>query len=153
MKNVAIFGAGRIGRIHASNLAALAGVRLKYVSDPVAAAASGLAGQLGAQVATVEQVFADPEVDAVYLSLPNFLHRDFALAAVAAGKPFWIAIKLVGVVAQFAGCLGNQRFGFAHNARDIAESCVEALRLVEFSQRFGEPIMGTLTRAIQQFLG
>ena len=36
MKNVAIFGAGRIGRIHASNLAALNGVRLQYVSDPVA---------------------------------------------------------------------------------------------------------------------
>ena len=29
MKNVAIFGAGRIGRIHASNIAALPGVKLK----------------------------------------------------------------------------------------------------------------------------
>ena len=28
MKNVAVFGAGRIGRIHASNLAALSGVKL-----------------------------------------------------------------------------------------------------------------------------
>jgi len=35
MKNVALFGAGRIGRIHAANLAALPGVTLRYVCDPV----------------------------------------------------------------------------------------------------------------------
>ena len=34
MKNVAVFGAGRIGRIHAGNLARLPGVSLKYVCDP-----------------------------------------------------------------------------------------------------------------------
>ena len=86
MKNVAIFGAGRIGRIHASNLAALAGVRLKYVSDPVAAAASQLAGQLGAQVATVEQVFADPEIDAVVIASSTNTHSDLLSRAAAAGK-------------------------------------------------------------------
>jgi len=40
MKNVAVFGAGRIGRIHASNLAALPGVRLQYVCDAVPSAAA-----------------------------------------------------------------------------------------------------------------
>ena len=40
---VAIFGAGRIGRIHAGNLAAQPGVKLMVVCYPVAAAASGLA--------------------------------------------------------------------------------------------------------------
>ena len=35
MKNVAVFGAGRIGRIHAANLAALPGVALKFVCDPI----------------------------------------------------------------------------------------------------------------------
>ena len=59
MKNVAIFGAGRIGRIHAGNLAALPGVNLKYVCDPMAAAASELAQQHGAQVSTIDAVFAD----------------------------------------------------------------------------------------------
>ena len=37
MKNVAVFGAGRIGRIHATNLAAQPGVRLKYVCDALPA--------------------------------------------------------------------------------------------------------------------
>ena len=40
MKNVAVFGAGRIGRIHAANLAALPGVTLKYVCDPMGDAAA-----------------------------------------------------------------------------------------------------------------
>ena len=40
MKNVAVFGAGRIGRIHATNVAALPGVSLKFVCDPVNASAA-----------------------------------------------------------------------------------------------------------------
>jgi len=40
--------------------------------------------------ADYRQVIAHPEVDAVSICSPNFLHREIALAAVAAGKPFWI---------------------------------------------------------------
>jgi myo-inositol 2-dehydrogenase / D-chiro-inositol 1-dehydrogenase len=43
MTNVAIFGAGRIGKIHASNLARQPGVSLKYVVDVFPAAAAGKA--------------------------------------------------------------------------------------------------------------
>ncbi|MFO1194612.1 MAG: inositol 2-dehydrogenase [Rhodoferax sp.] len=86
MKNVAIFGAGRIGRIHASNLAALPGVRLQYVSDPVQAAASGLAQQLGAQVASVEQILQDPGIEVVAIASPTDTHSDLITRAAAAGK-------------------------------------------------------------------
>jgi myo-inositol 2-dehydrogenase / D-chiro-inositol 1-dehydrogenase len=41
--NVAMFGAGRIGKIHAANLASLPGVRLKYVVDVDAHQRRGLA--------------------------------------------------------------------------------------------------------------
>lgn len=86
MKNVAIFGAGRIGRIHASNLAALPGVRLQYVSDPVQAAASGLAQQLGAQVAGIEQILQDPGIEVVAIASPTDTHSDLITRAAAAGK-------------------------------------------------------------------
>ncbi len=86
MKNVAVFGAGRIGRIHASNLAALPGVKLKYVSDPMAQYAGELAQKHGAQVATIEDVFADKSVDAVAICSSTDTHSDLITRAAKAGK-------------------------------------------------------------------
>jgi len=86
MKNVAVLGAGRIGRIHATNLAALPGVALKYVCDPMGTAAADLARQLGAQVSTPEAVFADPAIDVVAIAAPTDAHSDLIARAAAAGK-------------------------------------------------------------------
>jgi myo-inositol 2-dehydrogenase/D-chiro-inositol 1-dehydrogenase len=86
MKNVAVFGAGRIGRIHASNLAALPGVTLKYVSDPVPQAAAELAHLLGAEVASIEQVLADKSVDAVAICSSTDTHSDLITRSAQAGK-------------------------------------------------------------------
>ena len=47
--DVAVFGAGRIGTIHAGNLARHAGARLRYVVDVNAAAAHTLAERHGAR--------------------------------------------------------------------------------------------------------
>ena len=86
MKNVAVFGAGRIGRIHASNLAALSGVQLKYVFDPVPAAAADLAQKFGAEVSSIEAVLADKSVDAVAICSSTDTHSDLITRAAAAGK-------------------------------------------------------------------
>jgi len=86
MKNVAVFGAGRIGRIHATNVAALPGVSLKFVCDPVADAAASLAQALGAAVSTPEAVLADRSIDAVVIGSPTDTHSDLIHRAAAAGK-------------------------------------------------------------------
>jgi myo-inositol 2-dehydrogenase / D-chiro-inositol 1-dehydrogenase len=86
MKNVAIFGAGRIGRIHASNLAALPGVELRYVCDPVAGAAADLAQRHGARVAEIDAVLADPAIDVVAIASSTDTHSDLITRAAAAGK-------------------------------------------------------------------
>jgi myo-inositol 2-dehydrogenase / D-chiro-inositol 1-dehydrogenase len=86
MKNVAVFGAGRIGRIHSSNLAALPGVSLKYVCDPVAASAAEVAQKYGAQVSTIDAVFADKSVDVVAICSSTDTHSDLITRAAAAGK-------------------------------------------------------------------
>jgi len=50
MTDVALFGAGRIGKIHGGNVARQPGVKLRYVIDVDANAAKALADQHGAQV-------------------------------------------------------------------------------------------------------
>ena len=86
MKHVAVFGAGRIGRIHASNLAALPGVQLQAICDPSAGAASDLAQSLGAKVSTIEAVLADKQIDAIAICSPTTTHSDLITRAAAAGK-------------------------------------------------------------------
>ncbi|NBW25105.1 MAG: inositol 2-dehydrogenase [Betaproteobacteria bacterium] len=86
MKHVAVFGAGRIGRIHASNLAALPGVQLDAICDPSAEAASDLAQSLGAKVSTIEAVLADKRIDAIAICSPTTTHSDLITRAAAAGK-------------------------------------------------------------------
>jgi len=86
MKNAAIFGAGRIGRIHAANLAALPGVTLQFVCDPVTAAASDLAQLLGARVSTIDAVLADKSIAVVVIASSTDTHSELITRSAAAGK-------------------------------------------------------------------
>jgi myo-inositol 2-dehydrogenase/D-chiro-inositol 1-dehydrogenase len=86
MANVALIGAGRIGRIHAGNARATAGIALKWVIDPVAGAAQELAAEAGAAVASVGQALGDPDVAGVIIASSTDTHLDLCLAAHAAGK-------------------------------------------------------------------
>ena len=86
MIEVAVFGAGRIGNIHAGNLVGAPGVHLAYVADPNTEAANALAARHGAQVATVSRIFADDRIKAVLICSSTDTHADLILAAAAAGK-------------------------------------------------------------------
>ena len=86
MIDVALFGAGRIGKIHGGNVVRQSGARLKYVIDVDAAAATSLAAQHGAQAATAEAVFADASVAVVVIASSTDTHADLIQRAAAAGK-------------------------------------------------------------------
>ena len=86
MIEVALFGAGRIGKIHAANLAAQAGVQFKYVVDVNQEAASALAGLHGGGSASVETALADPAIKAVVIASSTDTHADLILRSAAAGK-------------------------------------------------------------------
>jgi myo-inositol 2-dehydrogenase/D-chiro-inositol 1-dehydrogenase len=86
MARLALFGAGRIGQIHAANAAAQPGLTLAYVVDPVAEAAERLAARHGAAVTTAEAVWADADVAGVIVASSTGSHLDQSLAAAAAGK-------------------------------------------------------------------
>jgi myo-inositol 2-dehydrogenase/D-chiro-inositol 1-dehydrogenase len=85
MHGIALIGAGRIGRIHASNIAASSRLNLVSVVDPTDAAAQ-VAGQHGARQSSIEQVLADPAVHGVVIASSTDTHLDYSLAAARAGK-------------------------------------------------------------------
>jgi xylose dehydrogenase (NAD/NADP) len=96
------------------------------------------------------ELLADPAIDAVYIPLPNFLHREWVLAAVAAGKhvlcekPMAItadqAQEMVDA-ANAAGVLLAEAFMYGHHPR--YDRLHEILRSGEIGQV--RSIAGTFT--------
>jgi myo-inositol 2-dehydrogenase/D-chiro-inositol 1-dehydrogenase len=87
MLGIAVLGAGRIGKIHAANVAANRKVKLIAVADPFGDAASTLAKQHGAEAmldpfAAIERV----DVQAVVIGTPPDTHVALLLRAVELGK-------------------------------------------------------------------
>jgi myo-inositol 2-dehydrogenase/D-chiro-inositol 1-dehydrogenase len=87
MLRFCLFGAGRIGTLHAGNIAAHPGARLKSVVDVVPGAAKKLAAQYGAvAVPDAAMALADPEIDAVLIASSTDTHVDLLTASARAGK-------------------------------------------------------------------
>jgi myo-inositol 2-dehydrogenase/D-chiro-inositol 1-dehydrogenase len=80
------FGAGRIGAIHAKNIARHPDARLNWVVDVDPAAAEKLATRHDAAVGTQAGVLADPAIDAVVIASSTDTHADLVEAAARAGK-------------------------------------------------------------------
>jgi myo-inositol 2-dehydrogenase / D-chiro-inositol 1-dehydrogenase len=87
MVNIALFGAGRIGVIHAANVVANPRATLAYVYDTNAAAAEAIAAKHGANSArSIQTVLSDKTVDAVLIASPTDTHVDLITLSALAGK-------------------------------------------------------------------
>ena len=80
----ALFGAGRIGAVHAANMPFVQGAQLAYVVDVNRAAAEALAARHGAKVAGQEEALAS--VDAVLIASATSTHVDLITAAAGAER-------------------------------------------------------------------
>jgi myo-inositol 2-dehydrogenase / D-chiro-inositol 1-dehydrogenase len=86
MIEVALFGAGRIGKIHAGNLAVQPGVKLRYVVDVSAPAAAELAQRYAAKAADADTALKDTGVSAVVIASSTDTHADLIQRAAATRK-------------------------------------------------------------------
>ena len=96
---IGLLGVGWMGEVHSTSYGRVPvhypeceGVaRLVIAADEVEDRARAAAGRLGYEAWTTDwrEVIAHPEVDAVSITAPNFMHREMALAAAEAGKHFW----------------------------------------------------------------
>jgi predicted dehydrogenase len=113
---VAVVGFGWMGRVHTQ---AYARVRHHYpqlplvpelvtVAEEVPGRAEEAAGQFGFASTTRDwrEVAADPRVQAVSITAPNFLHREIGVAMAEAGKHIWIE-KPVGLTAEDARAVAD----------------------------------------------
>ncbi|MFC9930343.1 Gfo/Idh/MocA family protein [Streptomyces sp. NPDC127190] len=113
---VAVVGFGWMGRVHTQAYARLPHhypqlplrPRLVTVAEEVPGRAEEAAEQFGFASATRDwrEVAADPRVQAVSVTAPNFLHREIGVAMAEAGKHLWIE-KPVGLTAGDARAVAD----------------------------------------------
>jgi myo-inositol 2-dehydrogenase / D-chiro-inositol 1-dehydrogenase len=120
--SIAVIGAGRIGRIHARNVAANPAAKLAGVADVDTAAAKALAEACGAPAIAVDEAFA---ADAVLIASPTSTHADYIERAAAAGRAIFCEKPIDLSV-------------------DRARACLEAVRhadaplMIGFNRRFDQ---------------
>ncbi|MES0881204.1 inositol 2-dehydrogenase [Roseibium sp. SCP14] len=84
--NVALLGAGRIGKVHAKAVGATEGATLVAVADAFPEAANSLADACGARVSTIDEIAAAQDIDAVIICTPTDTHADLIEQFVRTGK-------------------------------------------------------------------
>jgi predicted dehydrogenase len=113
-------GAGEIALASADAVRAAPNADLVAVFDVRADLAEDLAGRFGGRaVASLDEVLDATDVDAVYVCVPHFLHRDTAIRAAVAGKHVFIE-KPMGTVPDDAEAIGRA-------CRDHGVACGVAL--------------------------
>src|SRR5918998_131433 len=138
---VGLLGAGRIGSLHAGLLSERPEVEALVVGDLDAGRAEKLAGELGGEHGTIEEVL-DSRLDAVVIAASTSAHADLIRAAVDAGIPAFcekpIALDLeetLDVVEKVEAAGAVLQIGFQ---RRFDAGYVEAKR------RIDEGLLGTL---------
>ena len=141
---VGVISLGWMGNLHArSYRAALehfpddsVKVRMVAAADASRDAAVRAQGVHGFEKVTADyrEILVDPDVDVVSICAPNYLHHEMALAAAAAGKPFWIEKPMGISLAQSeeiarAAARANVITGVGFNYRN-APALVHARKLI-----------------------
>ena len=158
-----IIGAGRIGKIHAGNVAARKDCSVTFVADADAAAASGLAAATGGAVASIDEILASAQVDAVAICAPTDMHADLIERAARAKKAIFCEkpidldaeriVKTLEVVKAEGATLMvgfNRRFdpNFAALQARIAEGIIGNLEVVSITSRDpGPPPISYIARS------
>lgn len=150
MLKIGVLGAGFMGGTHARAYAKLPEVQVVAVSSRSAEKAEALAKEVGAEALTDSMALAtDPRLDAVSITLPTNLHKDYTIAALNAGKHVFLekpmGLSVEECDAMIEAAQKNQRLlMIAH----VLRFWPEYMALVEFvkSGELGKPLSATAKR-------
>jgi myo-inositol 2-dehydrogenase/D-chiro-inositol 1-dehydrogenase len=135
-----VIGAGRIGKIHASNVAARADSAVAMIADADPAAAAGLAKSTGASVASIDEIIASRSLDAVAICAPTDMHADLIERAARAGKAIFCEKPIDLDAARIRRCL------------DVVKSTRASL-MVGFNRRFDPNFAALRARIVAGAIG
>lgn len=105
MFNIALLGAGRIGQVHAANIARHSATTLWSVVDPNQPFAAGLASAYQAREQSLDQAMTDPSVDAVLIASATDTHADLIEMAARHGKAIFCEKPIHLDLARVHDCL------------------------------------------------
>lgn len=131
---VALFGAGRIGKIHGGNLARHPHAQLRYVVDVHRPSAEALAARHGAAVTGIDEALADPAIAAVVIASSTDTHADLIMRAAAAGKAIFCEKPVDLDLARARAC--------AQTVRQAGVTC-----MIGFQRRF-DPTFAALKQRL-----
>jgi myo-inositol 2-dehydrogenase / D-chiro-inositol 1-dehydrogenase len=149
-----IIGAGRIGKIHGGNVASRRDCEVAFVADADAAAAEALAASTGAKTASVDDILASNEVNAVAICSPTDTHADLIERAARAKKAIFCEKPIALDVKRIRECLEvvrrtnatlmigfNRRFdpNFGSLQKRVAEGAIGALEILSITSRDPSP--------------
>ena len=142
---IAMFGAGRIGQVHARNIVAHPSSTLKYIVDPVEGPARELAALCGATYADEATALSDPDIAAILVASATSTHAELIEKGIAAGKAVFCEKPIDLSIERVNACLAaiegkapalligfNRRFdpGVAEVQRRAAAGAVGNIEIV-----------------------
>jgi myo-inositol 2-dehydrogenase/D-chiro-inositol 1-dehydrogenase len=105
MLRFGVLGAGRIGKVHCRTIAASGKATVAYLADAMPKAAADLAAEVGARVASVEDIIKAKDVDAILIATPTPFHAEQIEAGSNAGKAVLCEKPVSLSVARIEECL------------------------------------------------
>lgn len=105
MFNIALLGAGRIGQVHAANIASHSATTLWSVVDPNQEFATRLATQYQARQQSLDEAMTDPNVHAVLIASATDTHADLIEMAARHGKAIFCEKPVHLDLARVRDCL------------------------------------------------
>ncbi len=153
MLKVAVLGAGFMGSTHVRAFAKLPDVQIVGVSSRSAEKAASLAREVNAEPFDDALALAThPDADAVSVTLPTNLHKDYVVAALQAGKHVLVEKPMALTVAEcdemVAAAEKNDRLLMVAH---VLRFWPEYLAVADFLKRgeLGKPLSATASRFIE----
>ncbi len=154
MLRFGLLGAGRIGYTHGLAIQNLSEACIDAVFDPVDEAAGRIVKLSGARQAGVEEIIADPSIDAVIIATPTNLHAGQIEMAARAGKAIFCEKPIDLDIDRVRACLEvvaetnaklmvgfNRRFdpNFVEVRKQIDGGAIGEVEMVQITSRDPSP--------------